>query len=178
MSDHLVTLMLKLNGERRVVAVPSVIGVKSGDVVKFKSNEGDPHVTYDPPSAVKLDSKQGELITVLQAPFKFFCNLKVGKELYPYGKGGGIGLPDPPDVTAIDPSQVARGSSDTVITVSGTNFCNSSIGLVNGSARFTVFESSTSIRITVTAADLAQPGTLELAVKNVTKSNSVTLTVM
>jgi len=174
MTEHLVTL--KLNGER-VVAVPSIIGVKTGDVVSFKSKDGKPHVEYEPTSAVKLDSKEGERITVLHPSFKFFCGLKIGDELYSYGKGGGIGLPDPPTVAAIDPSQVAQGSSDTVITVSGTNFCNSSIGLVNDAARFTVFENSTSIRITVTAADLAQRGTLQIAVKNVTTSNTVTLTV-
>ena len=41
MTDHLVTL--KLNGER-IVAVPSIIGVKPGDVVSFKSKDGKPHV--------------------------------------------------------------------------------------------------------------------------------------
>ena len=174
MTDHLV--MLKLNGER-IVAVPSIIGVKTGDVVSFKSKDGKPHVEYEPPGAVKLDSKEGERITVLRPPFKFFCGLKIGDELYSYGNDGGIVVPDPATVAAIDPSQVAHGSSDTVITVSGMNFCSSSIGLVNDAARFTVFESSTSIRITVTATDLARPGTLQIAVKNVTTSNSATLMV-
>src|SRR5262245_2453130 len=135
MSSNIVTL--KLNGER-AVGDPSIIGVQTGDVENVKSKDGEPHVKCEPLSAVKPDLKESERITMLLAPLKFFGGSKTRGELN--AKDGGVGLPDPPTVAAIDPSQVARGSSDTVITVSGTNFCNSSIGLVNDAARFTVFE--------------------------------------
>jgi len=162
-----------------VVAVPSIIGVENGDTVRFSSDVGSPDNEYEPTSAIRLDQRQNhiERITVLQAPFEFYCRLKVGDVVYGW-KNGGIGLPDPPNVTAIDPSQIASGSGATTITVSGTNFCNSSVGLVNDSPRITVFDTNTSIRIQVTANDLAQATTLQIAVKNVTTSNAVNLNVI
>jgi len=176
MPQHQVQLTLR---DGSVVAVPSIIGVENGDTVRFSSDVGSPDNEYEPTSAIRLDQRQdhSERITVLQAPFEFYCRLKVGDVVYGW-KNGGIGLPDPPTVTAIDPSQMVSGSGDTTITVSGTNFCNSSIGLVNGSPRITVFDTSTSIRIHVTANDLAAATTLQIAVKNVTTSNAVNLNVI
>jgi hypothetical protein len=173
--QHQVTLTLDHGS---VVANPSIIGVENGDIVRFTSRDGEPDNEYEPTSAIRLDQRHddSERITVLQAPFEYYCRLRVGGVVYGW-RGGGIGLPDPPTVTAIDPSQVAQGAGQTQIIVSGTNFCNSSVGLVNGVARTTVFDSSTSIRIFLPATDFAQPGQLQIAVKNVTTSNSVTLTV-
>jgi len=170
--------MLELKGTS-VVANPAVIGVQSGDIVEFKSKDGKPRIKYEPSGAVKLDSKEGsERITVLQAPFEFYCSLIVKGETYTYGpKGGGIGITDPPFVTGSDTPNLGAGSPATVVTLSGTDFYSGSIGLVNGSPRETQVVSNTSVKITVTAADLAKPGTLQLAVKNVTASNSVPLTV-
>jgi hypothetical protein len=90
---------------------------------------------------------------------------------------GGIGLPDPPNVAGIDPAVLAVGSPDTLVTVSGSGFYDLSKGLVNGQTRYTQFVSSVSLRITVTAADLANAGQLQIAVKNTRISNSVPLTV-
>jgi len=174
---HHQEVTLNLSGGS-VVAIPNIIGVQSGDIVEFESRDGEPDIAFDPPSAIRLDQKteHSERITVLQAPFEFYCGLIVRGEYYGW-KDGGIGLPDPPTVTAIDPSILAQGSSDTVITATGADFANSSIGQVNGNNRYTQYVSNTSVRITVTAADLAQPGQLQIAVKNVTASNSVVLTV-
>jgi len=91
--------------------------------------------------------------------------------------GGGIGIPDPPNVAGIDRAVLAVGSPDTVVSVSGSGFYELSKGLVNGQTRYTQFVSSVSLRITVTAADLANPGQLQIAVKNKTASNSVALMV-
>ncbi len=175
-------VLLQLKGDR-VVAIPDIIGVQTGDVVEFKSKDGEPDITYEPSGAVKLDPKEGsERITVLQAPFEFYCRLIVnGKSIgWRTGggmAGGGIGILDPPDVAVINPTDLPQGSSDTVVTVTGAGFYSGSTGLVNGSPRFIQYVDSTTVRITVTAADLAKPGLLQIAVKNVTASNSKTLTV-
>jgi hypothetical protein len=91
---------------------------------------------------------------------------------------GGIGLPDPPDVAGVAPALLAVGSPDTVVTVTGSGFGDVSKGLLNGKPRYTQFVSGTSLRITVTALDLANPGQLQIAVINsTTPSNSAPLTV-
>src|SRR5713101_8437273 len=80
---------------------------------------------------------------------------------------GGIIVTDPPYITGIAPAVLAVGSGDTLVTVSGTGFGRSATGLVNGQpATYTQFVSNTSLRITVTAADLATPGQLQIAVVN------------
>ena len=91
----------------------------------------------------------------------------------------GIPILDPPYVTGIAPAMLTVGSPDTVIAVSGSGFGSLATGLVNGQpARYTQFVSNTSLRITVTAADLANPGQLQIAVINNTPaSNSMPLTV-
>jgi hypothetical protein len=90
----------------------------------------------------------------------------------------GFGLPDPPDVTRISPTVLPVASQDTPVTVSGDGFWNTcSQGLVNGQARATEINSIDSLRITVTAADLASAGQLQIAVRNTQTSNSVPLTV-
>ncbi len=173
MHQHHRKVTLSLDGGN-VVADPSIIGVESGDIVEFKSKVGEPDVTYKPPNAVKRDSK--ERVTVVQVPFEFYCALIVGTKRFGW-KDGGIGLPDPPDLAGISPANAAKGSPDTVITVTGSSFFDVSKGLVNGQERFTQFVNSTSLRITVTQADLAQAGQLQIAVKNETSSNSLPLTV-
>jgi hypothetical protein len=91
---------------------------------------------------------------------------------------GGIGIPDPPFVAGSTPTILAAASPDSVVTVNGSGFDSSCKGLVNGLARYTQFVSNTSLRITVTAADLANPGQLQIGVKNAGgTSNSVQLTV-
>jgi hypothetical protein len=173
--QHQVRLTLR---DGSVVAVPSIIGVEIGDTVRFSSEDGEPDNDYEPTSAIRLIQRQvdAERIAVLQAPFEYYCRLRVGGVVYGW-QSGGIGLPDPPTVTQIDPANILHGAGDTTITATGTNFCNSSVGLANGSPRITVFDTSTSIRIHVTAADLGQPAQLQIAVKNVTTSDAVTLTV-
>ncbi len=90
----------------------------------------------------------------------------------------GIPVLDPPYVSGIAPTVLAVGSPDTVVTVTGTGFDIACKGLVNGLARYTQFVSNVSLRITVTAADLASSGQLQIAVKNtVGTSSPVNLTV-
>ena len=90
---------------------------------------------------------------------------------------GGIPILDPPYVSGIDKPAIAVGSPDTIVTVSGSGFGDISTGLVNGQNRYTQVVDNGSLRITVTAADLANRGQLQIAVKNTKLSNSVTLTV-
>jgi len=169
---------LTLEGEY-VVAKPSVIGVEKGDIIEFKSTDGEPDNQYDPPNAVQLDKREQhiERITVLQVPFDFYCKLIIDGKEYTYEGDGGIGLTDPPTVTAIDPSNVAQGSAGAQITVTGTDFYNVSQGLVNGAERSTQVVNSTTLQITLTAGDLLNAGQLRIAVKNVTASNWLPLTV-
>src|SRR5215472_1983669 len=75
---HHQEVTLNLSGGS-VVAIPNIIGVQSGDIVEFESRDGEPDIAFDPPSAIRLDHKteHSERITVLQAPFEFYCGLIV-----------------------------------------------------------------------------------------------------
>ena len=70
-----------------------------------------------------------------------------------------------PVVSSITPSTLAIGNP-AVITVTGTGFEANSTGLWNGSPRPTTVISSTSVQITLTAADVQSFGTGQITVSN------------
>ena len=63
-----------------------------------------------------------------------------------------------PTLSAISPAAIASGSSDTVITVSGTNFNSGSKVFLNGAALSTSFVSGSELTATVPAGALASLG--------------------
>jgi uncharacterized repeat protein (TIGR01451 family) len=71
-----------------------------------------------------------------------------------------------PTLTAISPQAIVSGSSDTAITLTGTNFTSGSTVLLNGNALPTTLTSSTELTATVPAANLAKMGWAALAVSN------------
>jgi uncharacterized repeat protein (TIGR01451 family) len=71
-----------------------------------------------------------------------------------------------PAVAAISPTAIVSGSSDTVITVSGSGFSSSSTVLLNGAPQPTTFTSVTQLSTTVPAADLASLGWASISVSN------------
>jgi len=71
-----------------------------------------------------------------------------------------------PSVSSISPAGVVSGSSNTGITLTGTNFTAGSTVQVNGTTVQTSFISSTQMAATVPAADLATLGWAKITVSN------------
>ena len=70
-----------------------------------------------------------------------------------------------PAVTRLSPQSVPQGTSATV-TVNGSGFEANSVVLWNGQPRTTTFVSTTSLQVTLTAADLQSYGTGQISVNN------------
>jgi len=71
-----------------------------------------------------------------------------------------------PQITSLSPSGVTTGSAQFSLIVTGTNFVSQSIVTVNGSNRTTAFVDATSLVTTIAASDVANAGTLQIAVIN------------
>ncbi len=71
-----------------------------------------------------------------------------------------------PTVTALSPNAAVAGGAGFALTITGTGFMSSSTVRWNGSDRLTDFLSATSLRINVTASDIANVGTATIAVFN------------
>ena len=71
-----------------------------------------------------------------------------------------------PTLTSIDPSPVIVGGAGFTLTINGTGFNSSSIAQVEGSNRATTFVNSTRVTIAITAADIANAGSLKVGVVN------------
>ncbi|RSL17884.1 uncharacterized protein DUF11 [Edaphobacter aggregans] len=71
-----------------------------------------------------------------------------------------------PTLSAISPAGIVSGSSDTIITLTGSGFSDSSTVLLNGTSLATNFVSSTQLTATVPAANLATLGWAPIAVSN------------
>jgi hypothetical protein len=86
-----------------------------------------------------------------------------------------------PSLSSISPATVVAGGADFTLTVNGSNFVSGSLVQVNGAGRSTTFVSSTQLTATISASDIASPGTLSITVNNATPgggtSSPATLTV-
>ncbi len=71
-----------------------------------------------------------------------------------------------PQVTSLSPMGVLAGTGQFVLTVTGTNFVSRSIVTANGNNRPTLFTNSTSLSATIFASDVANGGTVQIAVLN------------
>jgi hypothetical protein len=86
-----------------------------------------------------------------------------------------------PTITAINPSSAVAGSGGFTLTITGTNFVNSSVVRWNGSDRPTTFVSSTQLTAAIPASDVATAGTANVTVFNPApgggESGAVTFTI-
>lgn len=79
-----------------------------------------------------------------------------------------------PTLDAIAPSYRAAGSGSFVLTVTGTNFVGNSYVTWKGSARPTTYVSGTQLQATISATDIASPGTATVRVVNPAPNGGVT----
>jgi alpha-D-ribose 1-methylphosphonate 5-triphosphate synthase subunit PhnH len=84
-----------------------------------------------------------------------------------------------PTVTSLSPSSAIQGGAAFSLTVNGTNFVSGAVVKWNGANRTTTFVSSTQLRASITAADIATAGTAAVTVTNPNNqtSNSVNFTI-
>ncbi|MCA2972088.1 MAG: hypothetical protein INH43_26530, partial [Acidobacteriaceae bacterium] len=75
-------------------------------------------------------------------------------------------------VFGVSPGSAVRGAASQVVTVNGTGFTPGSRVVVDNVVRTTTYLSSSQLRVTLTAADLAVVGTLPLGVYNFTTAPS------
>jgi YVTN family beta-propeller protein len=71
-----------------------------------------------------------------------------------------------PTVSALSPAQATAGGSSMFLSVTGTNFVSGATVQWNGSPRTTTFGNSTSLAVSITAADLAAAGSFAVTVVN------------
>jgi hypothetical protein len=71
-----------------------------------------------------------------------------------------------PGVTSVAPGNLLAGSKPVALSITGTGFMPTSVALVNSTPRQTSSITSTSLQATLLASDLAQGGTLNIAVSN------------
>jgi hypothetical protein len=69
-----------------------------------------------------------------------------------------------PVLGAISPATINAGSGNTTLTVTGTGFCSQSVVELGGTALATTYGSATQLTATLTAAQLANAGSLAVAV--------------
>jgi hypothetical protein len=71
-----------------------------------------------------------------------------------------------PTITSISPNSAMEGGPAFTLTVYGTNFISSSVVRWNGSDRTTTFISGTEVRASISANDIASPGSASVTVYN------------
>jgi len=71
-----------------------------------------------------------------------------------------------PTITSLNPNAVYADSSNTVVTIIGTDFLNGAVVSVNGTNQAATFVSATQLTTTLTTAELSTAGTLTLTVVN------------
>jgi len=74
--------------------------------------------------------------------------------------------PPTPSITSISPDSATAGGSQFVVTVNGDDFRHDSVVKWNGSPLVTTFANSNQLLAVVTAADIAQSGTVLVFVFN------------
>jgi hypothetical protein len=74
--------------------------------------------------------------------------------------------PPIPSITSVSPASATAGGSQFILTANGDDFRHDSVMKWNGSPLVTTFVSSHQLSAAVTAADIAQPGTVLVFVFN------------
>jgi trimeric autotransporter adhesin len=89
---------------------------------------------------------------------------------------GGFNGVLPPTLVSLSPASVAAGSTDFVLTATGTNFISGTTILWNGASLSTTFSSATQLTAKVTAAQIAAPRNVSIRVMKPDSTTSGTLT--
>jgi hypothetical protein len=89
---------------------------------------------------------------------------------------GGFNGVLPPTLVSLSPATVAAGSTDFVLTATGTNFVSGTTILWNGASLSTTASSATQLTAKVAAAQIATPGNVSIRVMNPDSTTSGTLT--
>ena len=71
-----------------------------------------------------------------------------------------------PTLASLSPSAVGEGATSASVSLTGTGFVPGSVVAVPGGARPTTYTSATMLTVSLTAADLANPGSLGISVAN------------
>lgn len=79
-----------------------------------------------------------------------------------------------PSLTSVSPTQVTGGGAAFTLTVQGSNFVPNSIVRWNGSDRATTYVSDVELQASITAADIATGGEVQITVYNPAPSGGVT----
>jgi hypothetical protein len=74
--------------------------------------------------------------------------------------------PEPLTLTGVKPTTVKAGVKSLVLTLTGTGFAPGSFVVANGQFRTVTYVNSTTMKITLAAADLATPGAFQIYVEN------------
>jgi hypothetical protein len=75
-------------------------------------------------------------------------------------------VPAPLTLTGLKPASVAAGSAPFTLLLTGSGFARRSLVTFNGTYRAVTYVSSTQLKIAVTAADVATPAAVQVAVEN------------
>jgi len=71
-----------------------------------------------------------------------------------------------PNISGLSPAGVFAGNGSFTLTVMGTNFASLGIVTVNGNPRSTAFVDTTTVQAAILDSDVAQAGTLQIAITN------------
>jgi Astacin (Peptidase family M12A)/Chitobiase/beta-hexosaminidase C-terminal domain/Divergent InlB B-repeat domain len=74
--------------------------------------------------------------------------------------------PEPLALTSVKPATIKAGTKSLVLTLTGTGFAAGSLVNANGQYRTVTFVNSTTLRVALAAADLANPGAFQIFVEN------------
>jgi hypothetical protein len=74
-----------------------------------------------------------------------------------------VGYPTP-TINGISPSRVSKGSSEFILTVSGSDFSTTSVVLLNGLARTTYYENSSTLKAIIESSDVVEVAFLNISV--------------
>lgn len=78
-----------------------------------------------------------------------------------------------PTLATLNPATILAGGKAETVTIQGTNFIDGVVALVGGAERTTAFVNTTTLRVTLEAEDLVEPGTLEVQVRNPAPGNGL-----
>ena len=130
-------------------------------------------LTADLTAADVLAAGQRLVVVVSPEPGGGISNPLIFDVVPPGGPGGGEEVPNPvPTLTTIAPDNATMGSGDVVVTLTGTNFVNTSTvsftteTAVGDFQAPTSFVSATQLRVTVGSARLQTAGTYQVRVTN------------
>jgi hypothetical protein len=86
-----------------------------------------------------------------------------------------------PALSSLSPNSATAGGPGLTLTVNGSKFVSTSVVRWNGSNRTTTFVSSTQVKASILASDIAKAGTAQVTVFNPTPgggtSNALTFTI-